>query len=80
MLRRVVISAPCSLQRKNFERKNDFSEMSRLLGLLLATTRQSGRMIREIVEKRENLQIVEKSRQDDVQTIIDRKVQEIGFC
>ena len=54
--------------------------MSRLLGLLLATTRQSGRMIREIVEKRENLQIVEKSRQDDVQTIIDRKVQEIGFC
>ena len=53
--------------------------MSRLVGLLLATTRQSGRMIREIVEKRENLQIVEKSRSDDVQTVIDRNVQEMGF-
>ena len=53
--------------------------MSRLLGLLLATTRQSGRMIREIIEKGEKLQIVEKTRPDDVQTIIDRQVQETGF-
>ena len=51
--------------------------MRNLLGVLLATTRTSGQLVREMIaEKERNLEIVTKTRADDVQTIIDRSLQD----
>ena len=50
--------------------------MRNLLGVLLATTRTSGQLAREMITKKEkNLEIITKTRVDDVQTIIDRTLQ-----
>ena len=51
--------------------------MRNLLGVLLATTRTSGQLVREMIAQKErNLEIVTKTRADDVQTIIDRSLQD----
>ena len=51
--------------------------MRNLLGVLLATTRTSGQLVREMIaEKERNLEIITKTRVDDVQTIIDRSLQD----
>ena len=50
--------------------------MRNLLGVLLATTRTSGQLAREMIAKKEkNFEIITKTRVDDVQTIIDRTLQ-----
>ena len=51
--------------------------MRNLLGVLLATTRTSGQLVREMIAQKErNFEIVTKTRADDVQTIIDRSLQD----